>query len=308
MEIEEFDGNVTMALCEELAAFITAHDERRAATPHELRDGWHTYTSEERMWMLRQDGALRGAVQVGFLRGDEQRRRAFVSVRWLDDVDPTVVVQLLRDGLAWAGCPEHAEALAWEYEDRPEVVALLREVGFEQIGLERFLARDLVALPLPPLIDVPGIEVATLEQRPDLVEQAHAVWRQGILDIPGEEDAVLPSYEAWCEAGRTSHASPFAQRRVAIEDGEVVGYCSLQFPPARPHVAQHGLLAIRPDRRGTGLGRMFKHHAIRTAAEAGCTVLETDNDSRNAPILHLNRSLGFEPIPSMVKMRRQRAE
>jgi GNAT superfamily N-acetyltransferase len=48
-----------------------------------------------------------------------------------------------------------------------------------------------------------------------------------------------------------------------------------------------------PEYRGRGLARLAKLSAIRSAREAGVRRLVTDNDSENAAMLALNRSLGY---------------
>lgn len=49
--------------------------------------------------------------------------------------------------------------------------------------------------------------------------------------------------------------------------------------------------------RGRGIALALKLLTIRRSRALGATYLRTNNDSENAPILHINRKLGFQPIP-----------
>ena len=48
--------------------------------------------------------------------------------------------------------------------------------------------------------------------------------------------------------------------------------------------------------RGRGLGLLMKHHSLAAAAELGITRVVTQNDDTNAPMLAINRHLGYEPF------------
>src|SRR5690606_19068355 len=132
------------------------------------------------------------------------------------------VEDLARRGLEWADAPTSAQALAYVHVDRPQAVELWESLGFVQIGVERFLGRDLVHLPRPPLLSLEGIEVTTLDERPDLIDATYPVYRDGILAIPGEATPSPPDLETW-KAAITSEVEPRSTRFVALESGDVVG-------------------------------------------------------------------------------------
>jgi GNAT superfamily N-acetyltransferase len=67
-------------------------------------------------------------------------------------------------------------------------------------------------------------------------------------------------------------------------------------------LAYNELTATHPQARGRGLALPLKLHAIRRARAAGLTVMRTNNHSRNAPMLAVNRRLGFEPQPGRYEM------
>ena len=47
--------------------------------------------------------------------------------------------------------------------------------------------------------------------------------------------------------------------------------------------------------RGRGLGLLVKQHSLARAAELGITSVVTQNDDTNAPMLAINRRLGYQP-------------
>jgi GNAT superfamily N-acetyltransferase len=49
-----------------------------------------------------------------------------------------------------------------------------------------------------------------------------------------------------------------------------------------------------PDYRGRGLARAVKLQTLAQAVELGIPAVLTDNDSENAPMLHINEVLGYD--------------
>ncbi len=48
--------------------------------------------------------------------------------------------------------------------------------------------------------------------------------------------------------------------------------------------------------RGRGIGLMLKRQSLARAAAAGITQVVTHNDDTNAPMLAINRRLGYRPL------------
>lgn len=59
------------------------------------------------------------------------------------------------------------------------------------------------------------------------------------------------------------------------------------------NMAYNELTATHPEARGRGLALPLKLHAIREAQAEGLSVMRTNNHSLNAPMLAVNRKLGF---------------
>lgn len=72
-------------------------------------------------------------------------------------------------------------------------------------------------------------------------------------------------------------------------------------------MAYNEFTAILPQARGRGLALPLKLEAIRRAQAAGLKVMRTNNHSENAPMLAVNRRLGFVPQVGRWEMRWQRS-
>ncbi|MGE5672272.1 MAG: N-acetyltransferase family protein [Mycobacterium leprae] len=61
----------------------------------------------------------------------------------------------------------------------------------------------------------------------------------------------------------------------------------------------NNMTGVRREYRGQGLGLAAKLKAIEYARSRGAAYMHTDNDSTNAPMLAINRKLGFQPKPGI---------
>lgn len=64
---------------------------------------------------------------------------------------------------------------------------------------------------------------------------------------------------------------------------------------------------VDPAYRGRGLAVALKLLTVEYAKRAGAKRMRTSNDSRNAPILAVNRHLGYEPLPGVWQLERRLA-
>jgi len=63
-----------------------------------------------------------------------------------------------------------------------------------------------------------------------------------------------------------------------------------------------GYTGVLREARGRGVARLLKLETLVQAADNGVEAVETDNDSENAPILHLNEELGYREITGQVQL------
>jgi GNAT superfamily N-acetyltransferase len=78
----------------------------------------------------------------------------------------------------------------------------------------------------------------------------------------------------------------------------LVGLSLLLYPPVRGAVETSWTGTARSI-RGRGVARALKLETVVQAISLGVKRVETDNDSANAPILHLNEEMGYDQIPGV---------
>ena len=127
--------------------------------------------------------------------------------------------------------------------------------------------------PTPPA----GVELVSLAGRRE--ELLQAAWEAVALE--GYEDMPLPGpvtyrLDTWLREEATRPDGSF----VAVEDGEIVGYAGLIEHANGPATAEHGLTAVRRDRRGRGIARALKQAQLHWASLAGVLELVTWTQKR----------------------------
>lgn len=124
------------------------------------------------------------------------------------------------------------------------------------------------------------------------------LWRDVPFGISGPD----PTYESFLSEELGDPAFRAAGTFVALDGTDWVGLCAQS-------AASDWLLStmtgvVRRWRRH-GLARWLKLHAIRYALEEGARELRTFNDAANADMLSLNRALGFAPVETDLRMKKE---
>lgn len=213
--------------------------------------------------------------------------RAFLAARVLPEHRRRGVGAELVRALA-----EHARALgrtgvnAFVAADDPGSLAFAHGYGLEEVDYQLEQVRVVGREPAPLVPH--GIELVPLGDRRD--ELLQALWPLALeayedLPIPGE---VTYRLETWLREEATCPEGSFA----ALAGGELVGYAGL-LERGEPGTAEHGLTAVRRDRRGRGLGRALKLAQLHWASRAGVRELVTWTQRGNEAMQALNRSLGY---------------
>jgi RimJ/RimL family protein N-acetyltransferase len=130
------------------------------------------------------------------------------------------------------------------------------------------------------------------------------VWRklfeltvETIPDIPSSVREPIPTFETWLLGMRGPDM--YAERIwTAWAEARLVGYSYLTYPQAGN--VWTGYTATRKEDRQRGIARAVKLETIGQAVELGIESIQTNNDIENSAILHINQSLGYEPLPGFV--------
>jgi GNAT superfamily N-acetyltransferase len=197
-------------------------------------------------------------------------------------------------------------------EDNQPIVERLRGDGWTQERRERYWRLDLVAnakrirdlqVAAQRKLRNTGVEIKTVADLGGesflrrLLPVAHAT----IADIPKSVEYIPEPYEAWVVWMQPPAVLP-ERISVAVVDGEPVGYSYLAY---RPSVVETGFTGVLREHRGKGLARALKLETLVQAIDLGVPSVDTDNDSENAPILHINEELGYDELPGKLEFHRK---
>lgn len=191
-------------------------------------------------------------------------------------------------------------------DGRPDGAAFLAHRGFTVYDRSKSVRLVLRGLAPPDVIAPDGIQLTTLEARPDLVEGVHAVALEAFPDEPSGDRPMDVGDLAEFRARDVDRSDiPAGGFMVALDaaDGSAVGYAALSMLPGSTTAAWHDMTAVRRAYRGRGIARALKLATIRWAIEHGLETLDSGNDEDNAPMRAVNAALGYAPLPDDVTMR-----
>jgi len=218
------------------------------------------------------------------------------AAEWAAHVLPRERRRGIGDAL-WRAASAHARALGKD-ELRCEcrlgdedASAFLTQRGFIETGREIEVELDLDAVDPATVTPPPGVELVLRSERPDVAEGMYLVAREAVSDIPGKDGRVEPSFEEWRAMDLDRPDRPAGLCVVALAGDEVVGYGVLSVE--NDEFVSHGLTAVLRAWRGRGIAGAIKRRQIQLAKQRGFRRLATENELRNAPIRHLNATLGY---------------
>jgi GNAT superfamily N-acetyltransferase len=210
---------------------------------------------------------------------------------------------LYAELLQWAGERGSVEVETSVSENDADSLAWADRRGFREVGRELRVSLDLDAIEAPAIDPPAGIEIVTWAERPELAPGLYEVFVEAEPDIPGQEDAVVPPYDAWLSNDMRGASDRPEAVFVALDGDEVVGYAKLSISSRPTGGAWHDLTGVKRAWRGRGIASALKRAQIRWAKENGLHRLTTMNEERNAPIRHLNMRYGYTPEPGRILLR-----
>ena len=223
------------------------------------------------------------------------------------DVELLTHLWLWASGQAAAGGSRMLDAYA--AEDEPEMLEAIARVGYGRDRLEKVWELDL-GLHGARLVgeaeqeraehERAGYELTTVArwEAPMKFEALHSLDTLTRKDIPTTFPILPETFENFMERLR-SPDRPHDRWWVAVRDGKPVAMSYLRFPPVRGRVWT-GYTCCHPDHRGRGIARAVKLQSLAQAVALSVPYVYTDNDSENAPMLHINERLGYGPRPGLI--------
>jgi GNAT superfamily N-acetyltransferase len=217
---------------------------------------------------------------------------------------------LYADALAFLHAQDAASLTSEVRDDCPACLRFAERRGFavERHQFESTL--DLTAFDETPYRDViPALEaagirffsLADLHDSPEARLKLYALNHATSLDVPGANAVDMPfaEFEQWVLGAEWYR--PDGQLIAA--DGETwVGLAAVQLLPHSQGAYNLMTGVLRPY-RGRKIALALKLKAIRYARAHGARTLRTHNDSLNAPMLAINRKLGYRPQPGKYILR-----
>ena len=205
-------------------------------------------------------------------------------------------------------------AMVYVREDDAPALAAVGGLGYREDRRERYWELDLKADPerlrrqaerSREQMQRAGMEIVTLasDPDPDRYLKTHQMSTAAEQDIPTSESIVPDSFGyfmEWVESPNL-HQDRFW---IARDGDEIVGLSTLSYPVERGIVSTDFTCVARSHRL-RGIARALKLETIVQAIELGVDRIRTDNDFRNAPILHLNEVLGYQHVFDWIKLARE---
>jgi RimJ/RimL family protein N-acetyltransferase len=200
--------------------------------------------------------------------------------------------------------------LAYTGEDEPEMLESLARLGYDRARTERVWELSLAehgerlakeAAEARARMDAEGIRMLTVAgwNDPDTVVKLYELNESTVQDVPHSVTIVAEQLEDF-ERRMRAPDRRLDRWWIAVDGDRAVAMSYLKFPPVRGSVWT-GYTCTDPAYRGRGIARAVKLQSLAQAIELGIPTVHTDNDSENAPMLHINEALGYVPRPGFVE-------
>jgi GNAT superfamily N-acetyltransferase len=195
---------------------------------------------------------------------------------------------------------------AYAADDEPKVMKTLADLDYKldrrekvwQLDLKqhgrRLLAEAKAARAKMKDEDIDLIPLADWEGL-DTMKKLHALNELTVKDVPTSVPLLAQSFTNFKQR-LSAPDLPHDRLWIARHGDRPVALSFLRFPPVRGNVWT-GYTCSHPEYRGRGIARSVKLQSLGQAVELGIPFVRTDNDSENAPMLHINETLGYDPRP-----------
>jgi GNAT superfamily N-acetyltransferase len=199
-------------------------------------------------------------------------------------------------GRLWDLAAAHLDELAPSrvltmFTEDPAAVRFARARGFEEARAESLSCVDPRTIDLSPLAsaEVELVPLGDLDPR-----EVYEVDVATTSDVPTTDELTDIRYEEWLDTIWRRPTITLEGSFAALDDGRVVCITMLaaNLEIGRAFNEYTGTLRSH---RGRGFALLVKLASLRWASANGITAVWTTNDETNAPMLAVNRRLGYEP-------------
>lgn len=289
-----------------------AHDPDEPQDPDVTRHRWSVNTPDfvRERFLLEADGRAVGFAFRGHRWWDSgEGRFAFNDLRLVPAAQDRVQAAQVMDRLESANVEEGAETLVARTREGFEWdIDLLEERGYRYDRLSKAWELDLEANRERLLGEREAARAAMREQGidlgtqdadgdPELIHKLHRLNDETTHDIPTtvpHHRWSLAEFKMWGESPEYRGDRSW----IARDGDQVVAWSFLKYP--RRGRVWTGYTCCARSHRGRGIARAVKMETLGQAIELGVSSVRTDNDEANAPMLHINETLGYHRIPGFV--------
>ena len=270
-----------------------------------------------RRWISVDGGIARAFIYAGHSRWlDGEPRYGSTRVRLHpDEWNDQSYVEMLDRAEAWLRNVGATVSVAHVREDFAIELAVLASLGFSEVRRDRAWQLDLgrrrqqllaTAEETRAAMRAQGVRLLTYDQDgdPDKARKVYALDLEGTEDVPKTVPWPVPTFDEWWTVWSKHPAHRLDRMWIAREGDDIVGLSFIGYPPHRgtPFTA---FTCTARRVRGRGIARALKYETVAQAIALGVPKIETRNDSENAPILHLNGQMGYEPAPDVIELHRE---
>jgi GNAT superfamily N-acetyltransferase len=240
-------------------------------------------------------GSLRAVIRSDAWSDHEYTRLVHKGEAWLASEGVTIVVSRVR-------------------ADFRNELAALERIEYREVRRQNFSELDLVAHRDDLLrgraqerekMKAQGVTLLTLSNFEDSnrLAKLHEMMIAAEQDIPSTLPIPRQPFDEWM---RFTFDDPGVREDrfwIAREGDAIVGISFLEFPPVRglPWTA---FTATSQSVRGRGIARALKYESMAQAVELGYKRVRTANDGANAPILHINKEMGYRLVTPVIELHR----
>jgi len=290
-----------------------------ARDPQLLRFSWTAAPAREvstRM-LAERDGSAIAYLYAGHMRWEEIRKR-FGSMRFLlhpDSWTEAQYEQLVETGEAWVRGEGGEIGVVRVRANLENDIRMLERRGYREVRRGRQWELNLVAHRARLLAGADesrrrmrkeGVRLVTLDRDtdPDRLTKLYELSTIGDRDVPTTVPMHVKSYDEWHHRWFDNPGTRSDRVWIAREGDAIVGLSAIEYPPTRgaPWTA---FTTTARSARGRGIARALKYETIAQAIELGVERIRTQNDGENAPILHINAQMGYEPIDPVLELHRE---
>jgi GNAT superfamily N-acetyltransferase len=138
---------------------------------------------------------------------------------------------------------------------------------------------------------------------PDRMVKLYKLAAAAEQDIPTTVPMRKETFDEWKSLTFANPGIREDRYWIAREGDAIVGLSVLSFPRRRG-LPWTDFTATSKEVRGRGIARALKYETMAQAIELGFERVRTSNDGDNAPILHINREMGYKLIRPVIELHR----